>query len=155
MTKNIFFRGEIDFCNYSCSYCPFAKKSLSKEKIQKESENLEKLFVYVKNLDENVNIMITPYGEALIHPLYQEFMARISTLENVRKIGIQSNLSVDTDKLINTLSKNHADYSKIMLWATFHSEYADIENFCNKANSLSELISISCGIVANKKTMKK
>lgn len=155
MTKNIFFRGEIDFCNYSCSYCPFAKKSLSKEKIQKESENLEKLFVYVKNLDENVNIMITPYGEALIHPLYQEFMARISTLENVRKIGIQSNLSVDTNELINTLSNNHADFSKIMLWATFHSEYAEIENFCNKANSLSELISISCGIVANRKNYEE
>lgn len=155
MTKNIFFRGEIDFCNFSCSYCPFAKKSLSKEKIQKESENLKKLFVYVKNLDENVNIMITPYGEALIHPLYQEFMARISTLENVRKIGIQTNLSVDTNELINTLSKNHADFSKIMLWATFHSEYAEIEKFCNKANSLSELISISCGIVANKKNYEE
>ena len=155
MTKNIFFRGEIDFCNYSCSYCPFAKKTLSKEKIQKESENLEKLYLYVKNMQEDSNVMITPYGEALIHPLYQEFMARISTLENVRKIGIQSNLSIDTDELISTLSKNHADYSKIMLWATFHSEYADIENFCNKANSLSELISISCGIVANRKNYEE
>ncbi len=155
MTKNIFFRGEIDFCNYSCSYCPFAKKTLNKEKIQKESENLEKLYIYVKNMQEDANIMITPYGEALIHPLYQEFIARISTLENVRKIGIQSNLSVDTNELINTLSNNHADFSKIMLWATFHSEYADIENFCNKANSLSELISISCGIVANRKNYEE
>ena len=155
MTKNIFFRGEIDFCNYFCSYCPFAKKTLSKEKIQKESENLEKLYLYVKNMQEDANVMITPYGEALIHPLYQEFMARISTLENVRKIGIQSNLSIDTDELISTLSKKHADYSKIMLWATFHSEYTDIENFCNKANSLSELISISCGIVANRKNYEK
>jgi len=155
MTKNIFFRGEIDFCNYSCSYCPFAKKTLSREKIQKESENLEKLYIYVKNMQEDANIMITPYGEALIHPLYQEFMARISALENVRKIGIQTNFSVDIDEFINILSKNHADYSKIMLWATFHSEYADIENFCNRANSLSELISISCGIVANRKNYEE
>ena len=106
-------------------------------------------------MQEDANIMITPYGEALIHPLYQEFMARISALENVRKIGIQTNFSVDIDEFINILSKNHADYSKIMLWATFHSEYADIENFCNRANSLSELISISCGIVANRKNYEE
>ena len=106
-------------------------------------------------MQEDANIMITPYGEALIHPLYQEFMARISALENVRKIGIQTNFSVDIDEFINILSKNHADFSKLMLWATFHSEYADIENFCNKANSLSELISISCGIVANKKNYEE
>jgi len=155
MTKNIFFRGEIDFCNYSCSYCPFAKKALSKEKLQKERENLEKLFVYVKKMNEKSNIMITPYGEALIHPLYQQFIARLSTLDNVCKIGIQTNLSVDTDEFINILSKNHADFSKLMLWATFHSEYADIEKFCNKVNSLSELISISCGIVANRKNYEE
>ena len=155
MTKDIFFRGNIDFCNYSCSYCPFAKKAQSIDKIQKEEENLKKLFFYVKNMDEDVNIMITPYGEALIHPIYQEFMARLSTLKNVRKIGIQTNLSVDTKNLISTLEENKADFSKIMLWATFHSQFTDIEKFCNKANQLSKLISISCGIVANKKNLDK
>lgn len=155
MTKDIFFRGDIDFCNYSCSYCPFAKKTQSIDKIQKEEENLKKLFFYVKNMDEDVNIMITPYGEALIHPIYQEFMARLSTLDNVRKIGIQTNLSVDTKNLISTLEENKAYFSKIMIWATFHSQFADIKQFCNKANKLSSLVSISCGIVANRKNFEE
>ena len=155
MTKDIFFRGNIDFCNYSCSYCPFAKKAQSIDKIQKEEENLKKLFFYVKNMDEDVNIMITPYGEALIHPIYQEFMARLSTLDNVRKIGIQTNLSVDTKNLISTLEENKAYFSKIMIWATFHSQFADIKQFCNKANKLSSLVSISCGIVANRKNFEE
>ena len=155
MTKDIFFRGNIDFCNYSCSYCPFAKKAQSIDKIQKEEENLKKLFFYVKNMDEDANIMITPYGEALIHPIYQVFMARLSTLDNVRKIGIQTNLSVDTKNLISTLEENKAYFSKIMIWATFHSQFADIKQFCNKANKLSSLVSISCGIVANRKNFEE
>lgn len=155
MTKDIFFRGNIDFCNYSCSYCPFAKKTQSIDKIQKEEDNLKKLFFYVKNMDEDANIMITPYGEALIHPIYQVFIARLSTLDNVRKIGIQTNLSVDTKNLISTLEENKAYFSKIMIWATFHSQFADIKQFCNKANQLSELISISCGIVANRKNFEE
>ena len=155
MTKDIFFRGDIDFCNYSCSYCPFAKKTQSIDKIQKEEENLKKLFFYVKNMDEDANIMITPYGEALIHPIYQVFIARLSTLDNVRKIGIQTNLSVDTKNLISTLEENKAYFSKIMIWATFHSQFTDIKQFCNKANQLSKLISISCGIVANRKNFEE
>lgn len=155
MTKDIFFRGNIDFCNYSCSYCPFAKKTQSIDKIQKEEDNLKKLFFYVKNMDEDANIMITPYGEALIHPIYQVFMARLSTLDNVRKIGIQTNLSVDTKNLISTLEENNADFSKIMIWATFHSQFTDIKQFCNKANKLSSLVSISCGIVANRKNFEE
>lgn len=155
MTKDIFFRGDIDFCNYSCSYCPFAKKTQSIDKIQKEEENLKKLFFYVKNMDEDANIMITPYGEALIHPIYQVFIARLSTLDNVRKIGIQTNLSVDTKNLISTLEENKAYFSKIMIWATFHSQFTDIKQFCNKANKLSSLVSISCGIVANRKNFEE
>ena len=155
MTKDIFFRGDIDFCNYSCSYCPFAKKTQSIDKIQKEEDNLKKLFFYLKNMDEDANIMITPYGEALIHPIYQVFIARLSTLDNVRKIGIQTNLSVDTKNLISTLEENKADFSKIMIWATFHSQFTDNEQFCNKANQLSKLISISCGIVANRKNFEE
>lgn len=155
MTKDIFFRGDIDFCNYSCSYCPFAKKTQSIDKIQKEEDNLKKLFFYLKNMDEDANIMITPYGEALIHPIYQVFIARLSTLDNVRKIGIQTNLSVDTKNLISTLEENKAYFSKIMIWATFHSQFTDIKQFCNKANQLSKLISISCGIVANRKNFEE
>lgn len=155
MTKDIFFRGDIDFCNYSCSYCPFAKKTQSIDKIQKEEDNLKKLFFYVKNMDEDANIMITPYGEALIHPIYQVFIARLSTLDNVRKIGIQTNLSVDTKNLISTLEENKAYFSKIMIWATFHSQFTDIKQFCNKANKLSSLVSISCGVVANRKNFEE
>ena len=149
MTKDIFFRGDIDFCNYSCSYCPFAKKTQSIDKIQKEEDNLNKLFFYVKNMDEDANIMITPYGEALIHPIYQVFIARLSTLDNVRKIGIQTNLTVDAKALMSTLEENKTVFSKIMLWATFHSQFTDIEKFCNKANQLSKLISISCSMIGS------
>lgn len=172
MLKTIYFRGFTDFCNYSCSYCPFAKKTPSHQ-LKKDEEQLQKLYTWLISKAEetssevqksnkkgdNANtslsetspkrfqIMITPYGEGLIHPLYQEYMARFAQLANVDKVGIQTNLSLEAELFLKKLPEDTAH--KWYLWATFHSEFADMEIFAKKANLLCEHVNISCGIVAN------
>ena len=147
MIKIIYYRGNIDFCNYACSYCPFAKKKRDEEKLKKDELSLKKLYEHIKNQTEKLNLMITPYGEALYQELYQIYIAKLSKLENINKIGIQTNLSLDMNKFYKILESEKAKTEKIMLWATYHSQFSKIEEFVKKVNSSK--LNISVGIVAS------
>lgn len=154
MLKTIYFRGFTDFCNYACSYCPFAKKT-SSHQLKKDEKQLQKLYTWLKSeaekTTERFQIMITPYGEGLIHSLYQEYINLLALLPNVDKVGIQTNLSLNEEHLLQNIPKDIAH--KWYLWATFHSEFAKIEPFAKKVNLLKEHVNISCGIVANTKNL--
>lgn len=149
MIKTIYYRGNIDFCNYFCSYCPFSKKKEDSEKLKKDEKSLERLYDFIKNQEERVNLMITPYGEALFQELYQIYMARFSRLENINRVGIQTNLSVDLDKFEDILKNEDAKTEKIMLWATYHDQFAKMEDFSQKVNKCK--LNISVGMVADTK----
>lgn len=153
MIKTIYYRGYVDFCNYECSYCPFSKKKKDEEKLKKDEISLEKLYNFVKNQEEKINLMITPYGEALYQELYQIYIARLSTLENINKLGIQTNFSLDLAKFEEILKKENAKKEKIMIWATYHSEFAKMEDFVQKVNKTK--LNISVGIVADTKNNKE
>ena len=45
------------------------------------------------NPEKKFGIMITPWGEAIIHGYYRRAMNRLSHLPNVDRIAIQTNLS--------------------------------------------------------------
>lgn len=143
--SRVYYRGMIDFCNYACSYCPFAKKRSSEEKIEKEKASLQQLYDRVRKMQE-VELMFTPYGEALVHDFYQEELIRFAKLPNVRAVGIQTNLSLDSEKF---LLKIKGPSDKIKFWATYHCEYANLDHFAEKANQLSKKLELSVGMVAS------
>lgn len=149
--NRVYYRGMIDFCNYSCSYCPFAKKRFSEEKIEKEKASLQQLYDKIRKMQE-VELMFTPYGEALVHDFYQEELIRFAKLPNVRAVGIQTNLSLENEKFFTEI-KNYND--KIKLWATYHCEYADLDRFAEKANRLSQKLDLSVGMVASGENLGK
>ncbi len=149
MIKTIYYRGHIDFCNYACSYCPFAKKIKSKAQIELEKKSLDGLYRYLQTQTELVQLMFVPYGEILYHKFFQRELARLSKLKTVYKIGVQSNLSLDADKFLKILKEEEAVFQKIMLWATYHLEFESQENFAKKVNKLGEKLCISAGIVAD------
>ncbi|MDO4711267.1 MAG: STM4011 family radical SAM protein [Peptostreptococcaceae bacterium] len=148
MTR-VYYRGPIDFCNYSCSYCPFAKKKYSKEKLRSEKRSLDRLHRQLQTM-EQVELMFTPYGEALCHSICQEALIRFARMDSVKGIGIQTNLSLDIEKLLFLGEQTNG---KLKLWATYHPEFAASDEFAAKANRLSEQIDLSVGMVADGKNL--
>lgn len=142
--NRVYYRGMIDFCNYRCSYCPFAKRTARAECLDRERELLGKLRTELQTIDE-VGLMITPYGEALIHDFYQEAIAEIASLPNVRKVGVQTNLSFDAEAFLRRIE---GVQDKVVLWATCHTECTSTEAFAKKVHTLQPEIELSVGMVA-------
>lgn len=155
MIKTIFYRGWIDFCNFHCSYCPFSKNAYDEKVVQKEMEELKKFYDYLNKIPEEINVVICPYGEALYHSFYQDFLITVTKLPNINAIGIQTNLSLSVDNFIKKLEILAEKSKKIYLWATWHSEYENIDSFVQKVTKLSTKVKISAGVVANKKNHKE
>ncbi len=95
-SKMILYRGSLKSCNYSCSYCPFAKHPSSAREMEKDRMDWMK---FCKSLEERAEdlgrfaLMVVPYGEALIHPWYWEGLAFLSRLKQAEAVGVQTNFS--------------------------------------------------------------
>ncbi|MCB5650240.1 hypothetical protein LIP58_12280, partial [Bifidobacterium breve] len=67
-----------------------------------------------------LNVLITPYGEALRYRYYMAAMAKISRYSHVQAGGIQTNASFNLSSLIATMQDNQGDLAKLRLWCSFH-----------------------------------
>ena len=47
MIRQIYYRGSLDFCNYSCTYCPFAKKKGSERRISRDRQEWFRFVEYI------------------------------------------------------------------------------------------------------------
>lgn len=144
----LYYRGCLNFCNYSCSYCPFSKKIRSERILGQDKAQLMCFVEHIERISYSGAVQIIPYGEAMIHSYYWEAMAKLSSMPLVACVGIQSNFSFDVETFITRLQENNADITKLRLWGTFHPEMTSIEKFREhcvrlKANG----IQFSVGIV--------
>ena len=97
---------------------------------------------------EGLRIMILPYGEALIHPYYQEGIAGLANLPNVLGISCQTNLSFNVKQFVSVLPSEVI--GKIKLWASFHPEMVSVDNFVKKAHYLFDNgIELCVGVVGH------
>lgn len=140
---NILYRGPLSSCNYECNYCPFAKTSNTAAEIKADEQCLLRFVDWVEEqTDREIGILITPWGEGMIHPSYQRAMTRLSHLPNVYRISIQTNLSGRLDWL------EHVDKKTLALWTTFHPTQSSVENYLTKCHQLDALgIRYSVGTV--------
>ena len=132
--KNIYYRGLLNSCNYCCSYCSFAKGSLSEQLVEKDKCLFRQFQNTISRHGEGLQIMILPYGEALIHSYYREGIVSLAGLPNVSGISCQTNLSFDVKKFISNTPSGI--YNKIKFWASFHPEMVTVEIFLKKAHFL-------------------
>ncbi len=147
--RHIQYRGILDSCNYSCSYCPFSKRPHSPKKEAKDRLCLSRLLEQLKKETERFTFQIVPYGEALIHTYYWEFLAELSRLETVKAVGCQTNASFPAKKMIALFLKT-GDISKLRLWCTFHPSMTSVESFCRQISLLKNYgISLCAGAVAD------
>jgi MoaA/NifB/PqqE/SkfB family radical SAM enzyme len=143
MHLTILYRGPLESCNYGCEYCPFAKRQQTAAELAQDRQALERFAHWIgTHTHLEFSILFTPWGEALIHPYYQQTLSHLSHLSNVRKVAIQTNLSCDLD----WTKAAHPD--RLALWTTFHPEWSDLEKFLLKCDCLDQIgIRYSVGVV--------
>ncbi len=151
--KFIYYRGYGKDCNYSCSYCIFARNKLVN--IEKDKKYLDKFVNYIEKtkFEEKISIMFTPYGEALTKKYYFEGIKKLVSHKDIESVSCQTNGSFNEKEFINYFSQEELE--KISLWVSYHPEMVQVEKFAKKINFLNEKIKISVGAVGIKENKNK
>jgi MoaA/NifB/PqqE/SkfB family radical SAM enzyme len=149
MNWSILYRGVLSGCNYSCDYCPFAKRKDSRAVLAEDARQLDDFVNWVESRkNESIGILFTPWGEALIRKYYQEAIIRLSRMPNVHKVSIQTNISCPLDWL------EKCDKDKVALWTTFHPTQTTMNQFLKKCQQLDALkVKYSVGVVGFKEAL--
>ena len=70
--RRIYYRSKLNGCNYTCSYCPFGKKSHPASKMR-DKQAWSRFITAIEQWEgETLQLFVIPYGEALIHRYYRE-----------------------------------------------------------------------------------
>lgn len=158
MRRQWYYRGSLNFCNYSCSYCPFAKKLYSASCLARDKAEWERFVSFMEQWQQEKGkasngclgmgeqkgelgaVLVVPYGEALLHDYYWEGLARLSRLPFLEYVGAQSNFSFPVEEKLSLFQACHGEEKKLRLWGTFHPEMVDIDTFlavCKRLDSYS------------------
>lgn len=148
MNLKILYRGHVSDCNYSCPYCPFSNTRNDAVQRGRDRGDLLRFLDWVDDqgaMGWRLEILFTPYGEALVHPWYREAMVRLSRTACVAKVAAQTNLSWNPAWVADL------DPAKAAFWATFHPGQAREELFSRKCRELSRMgVRHSVGVVGLK-----
>ncbi|MER7276039.1 STM4011 family radical SAM protein [Dactylosporangium sp. NPDC000244] len=138
----ILYRGPLASCNYDCPYCPFAKRRDPPELLRADRAALERFVAWVRDADEPVEVLFTPWGEGLTRSWYRSALIELSHLPHVGRAAIQTNLSARLGWVAD------ADPAKLALWCTYHPGQTTQERFLAASATLREQgIRHSIGIV--------
>ncbi|QDV44496.1 hypothetical protein Enr13x_43620 [Stieleria neptunia] len=138
----ILYRGSLSSCNYACGYCPFAKTTNTREELDRDRDQLQRFVDWAADCRQPLGVMITPWGEAIIHRYYRNAMIDLSRMDHVHRIAIQTNLSGYLGDLEDAL------VDRIAIWATFHPGETDLPRFLDRCATLQRLsIRFSVGVV--------
>jgi MoaA/NifB/PqqE/SkfB family radical SAM enzyme len=151
MKLSILYRGPLSSCNYACRYCPFAKHRESREEHERDGRALERFVDWVEGRrKDRISVLFTPWGEALIRRRYQAALIRLTTLPNVDKAAIQTNLSCRLDWV------EDCDKSRLALWATYHPSQTTRARFLARCRELDERgVRYSVGAVGLKEQIEE
>lgn len=141
-TWNILYRGSLSSCNYDCGYCPFAKTTNTRIELQQDERELDRFVGWVAKQSKRIGILITPWGEALVHAYYRRAMSKISRLPHVYRVSIQTNLSMSVEDFAD------ANRDTLAFWATFHPSQTTLVNFVTRCRQLDASgVRYSVGVV--------
>jgi MoaA/NifB/PqqE/SkfB family radical SAM enzyme len=143
MNLSILYRGPLSSCNYGCVYCPFAKHAETAEEHAHDARALEHFVGWVETRTaDQIGVLFTPWGEALIRRRYQRAIARLTKMPQVTKIAIQTNLSCRLDWVEECVRE------RLGIWATYHPSEVSRERFLAKCAELdSRGVRYSVGVV--------
>ncbi len=146
MNLSILYRGPLSSCNYGCTYCPFAKHTETRQEHETDRRALERFVGWVASRHQDqIGVLFTPWGEALIRKRYQQALIQLTNLPNVTKAAIQTNLSCRLDWV------EVCDKDKLALWATYHPTQISRERFLAQCQDLwRRKVRFSVGVVGLK-----
>ena len=141
---SVLYRGPLSSCNYSCDYCPFAKRRETARELAADRAALEQFERWVEEQDGQLllRVFFTPWGEALTRRWYREAIVRMSRWRHVLKVAAQTNLSASLEWI------GQCDTDSVGLWCTFHPSQATLESFLQQCGRLDGIgVAYSVGIV--------
>jgi MoaA/NifB/PqqE/SkfB family radical SAM enzyme len=139
----VLYRGPLSSCNYSCAYCPFAKRHETHQELEGDRQGLDRFLAWIsEQRHRQFGVLFTPWGEALIRKWYQEALVRLTHMPHIHRAVIQTNLSCALD----WVSRCRID--RLALWATFHPTEVERSPFVAKVKQLRTLgVRLSVGAV--------
>jgi MoaA/NifB/PqqE/SkfB family radical SAM enzyme len=139
----VLWRGPLDSCNYACSYCPFAKRRALRRVLDADRAALTRLVAWAERAPFALDLLFTPYGEALIWPWYRDALGTLSHLPQVRRVSIQTNGSAPSDFL------DRCNLDRLSLWISWHPTEIGCEDFAARVRALhARGVRLSVGAVA-------
>ena len=146
LNLQILYRGPLSSCNYGCDYCPFAKRRENDAAHENDAQALERFLSWVESRkNDRISVFFTPWGEALVRRRYQEALVRLTDLENVEKVAIQTNGSCRLEWI------SRCDKTKLGLWVTYHPTQTTRAQFLEKCAQMRAIgARFSVGVVGLK-----
>lgn len=148
MSLKIHYRGHLSDCNYRCAYCPFSMTRNTPEEQAVDARDLSRFVGWVKAhacATRPLEILITPYGEALNRPWYRDAVVELSHTPHVARIAAQTNLSCTVQWLARS------NLRTVALWLSYHPEQIGTDKFLGKCQALSTMgIRYSVGVVGTR-----
>jgi MoaA/NifB/PqqE/SkfB family radical SAM enzyme len=117
MSLLVLFRTRLEWCNYTCWYCPWnaTVQRVPAEAFREDERRLARIIDRVAELPDPVEFFITPKAEYLVLPYWRQAVGRLLDLPQVRRVTVQTNLSFDLDDFLDRVS-----LGKLALWTTYH-----------------------------------
>jgi len=144
---SILYRGPLASCNYGCEYCPFAKRKDDRAALERDRTAWHRFIGWIRERPptDELGILVTPWGEALIRRWYQDGLAELSHLPQITRVAAQTNLSGSLDWIAR------ANPERLALWCTYHPEWTTEADFLAQSARLDAAgVSYSVGVVGQR-----
>ncbi len=143
MNLAILYRGPLSSCNYHCRYCPFAKRTESRQQLDRDQQSLRQFTGWLGRQEQHRwRVLFTPWGEALRRAWYRRAVAELTHQPHLESVAVQTNLSCGLGWI------DGCQVDRLALWATYHPTEADREPFVAKVERLrASGVRVSVGMV--------
>jgi MoaA/NifB/PqqE/SkfB family radical SAM enzyme len=117
MSLLVLFRTRLEWCNYTCGYCPWnaTARRVPADVFREDESRLGRILDRVAELPDSVEFFITPKAEYLVLPYWRHAVGRLLALPQVERVTVQTNLSFDLAAFLDGV-----DSSRLALWTTYH-----------------------------------
>jgi MoaA/NifB/PqqE/SkfB family radical SAM enzyme len=154
MTLIVLFRSRLEWCNYTCGYCPWnaTLNRVESDEFRVDAERVHRVIDRVAELPRRVEFFITPKAEYLVLPYWRDAVARLLALPQVERVTVQTNLSFDVEAFLDSV-----DAGKLALWTTYHPTETDERGFAELEEKwrllLNRAVPFSVGVVGTRENV--
>jgi MoaA/NifB/PqqE/SkfB family radical SAM enzyme len=144
---DVLYRGPLASCNYGCAYCPFAKRKDSRAALAADRAAWRRFIDWTRAqpATDELGVLVTPWGEALIRRWYRDGLAELSHLPQITRAAVQTNLSGPLDWITT------ADPDRLALWCTYHPAWTTLDAFLAQCRTLDRAgVRYSVGVVGQR-----